>query len=74
MYDDDVNQYRLSGYSRLDLSAERRFGSHAVLTAGVENAFNRSIQAGRTPVLTLASPQDFSVGLRWDFHSAGASH
>jgi len=73
MYDDDVNQYRLSGYFRLDLSAERRFGSHAVLSAGVENAFNRRIQAGRTPVLTLASPQDVSVGLRWDFHPTGAS-
>lgn len=74
MYDDDVNQYRLSGYFRLDISAERRFGSHAVLTAGVENALNRSIQAGRTPVLTLASPQNFSVGLRWDFHPSGALH
>jgi len=68
LYDDDVNQFRLSGYFRLDLSAERRLGSHAELTAGVQNAFNRSIQAGRTPVLTLATPQNFSVGLRWNFH------
>jgi len=73
-YDDDVNVYRLSGYFRLDLSAERNIGRHAVFTAGVENAFNRSIQAGRTPVLTLASPQDFSAGLRWNFHPNAISH
>jgi outer membrane cobalamin receptor len=70
MYDDDVNQYRLSGYFRLDLSAEHSIGSHAVFVVGLENAFNRSIQAGRTPVLTLAGPQDFNVSLRWNFHPA----
>jgi outer membrane receptor protein involved in Fe transport len=72
MYDDDVNQYRLSGYFRLDLSASRNFGRHAVLTAGLENALNRSIQAGRTPVLTLAGPQQFIAGLHWNFHPANS--
>jgi len=70
MYDDDVNLYRLSGYFRLDLSASRCIGRHAEVHAGVENALNRSIQAGRTPTLTLVGPQQLIVGLRWNLRAA----
>jgi hypothetical protein len=33
--------------------------------ASGENLLNRTIQAGRTPVLTLATPQVGTIGVRW---------
>jgi outer membrane receptor protein involved in Fe transport len=64
-YDDAANQFVLHPYARFDVSAERQLGHRLWLTAGAQNLLNRSIDAGRTPILTLAAPRLVQAGLRY---------
>ena len=64
-FDDDANVYLLHGYFRLDAYAEHNFGRRVTAFADGENLFGRAIEVGRTPVLTLGTPQVVRVGLRW---------
>jgi outer membrane receptor protein involved in Fe transport len=66
-FDDDANLYLLHSYFRLDAYASRDLGRHLRLFASGENLFDRSIEVGKTPVLTLGTPRTASVGLdlRW---------
>lgn len=66
-YDDDNNALLLHGYFRLDAYAQHSFGRHIVFFGDGENLFNRSIEVGRTPVLTLGTPRVARVGLRFNF-------
>ncbi len=68
-FDDDQNTYLLHGYFSLNAYVEHAFPTRAlqnraVLFASAVNLFDRSIDAGRTPVLTLASPRTVSFGIR----------
>jgi len=63
-FDDDGNAYLLHGYFRLDAYAEHNFGRHVTAFASGENLFGRAIEVGRTPVLTLGTPQGVRVGMR----------
>jgi outer membrane receptor protein involved in Fe transport len=63
-FDDDANAYLLHGYFRLDAYAEHDFGRRVVGFASGENLFDRAIQVGKTPVLTLGTPQVARVGIR----------
>jgi outer membrane receptor protein involved in Fe transport len=63
-FDDDLNQYLLHGYFRLDAYASHDFGQHAQVYAEGENLFDRAIEVGRTPLLTLGTPREARVGLR----------
>jgi outer membrane cobalamin receptor len=62
-FDDDVNTYLLHGYFSMDAYAEHNFHRFTLYAAG-ENLLDRSIDAGRTPVLTLAMPRLVRIGLR----------
>jgi outer membrane receptor protein involved in Fe transport len=64
-FDDAANKYVLHPYARLDLSAERDLHHGLSLFAGAQNLLNRSIDAGRTPILTLAAPRLVQAGLRY---------
>ena len=68
-FDDANNQFLLHPYPRFDVSAERRVLGRVVrglsLYAGVQNVADRAIDAGRTPVLTLAAPRLIEAGLRY---------
>lgn len=68
-FDDASNQYLLHPYARFDLSADRAIFTRALpglsVYAGAQNLLNRSIDAGRTPVLTLAAPRLVQGGLRY---------
>ena len=64
-FDDAANQYVLHPYARFDLSVDRQLGHGLALTAGAQNLLNRSIDAGRTPILTLAAPRLVQAGLRY---------
>jgi outer membrane receptor protein involved in Fe transport len=64
-FDDAANQYVLHPYARFDLSAERRLPHGFSLFAGAQNLLNRTIDAGRTPILTLAAPRLVQAGLRY---------
>jgi outer membrane receptor protein involved in Fe transport len=64
-FDDAANQYVLHPYARFDVSADRPLWHGLSLYAGAQNLLNRSIDAGRTPILTLAAPRLVQAGLRY---------
>jgi outer membrane receptor protein involved in Fe transport len=66
-FDDALNQSLLHPYARFDLSAERTLGHRLSVFAGTQNVLNRTIEAGRTPLLTLAPPRLVQGGLRYSF-------
>jgi outer membrane receptor protein involved in Fe transport len=66
-FDDDANQYLLHSYFRFSAYASHNFGHHLEAFAAGDNLFDRSIQAGKTPQLTLASPRVARFGLRISF-------
>jgi outer membrane receptor protein involved in Fe transport len=66
-FDDAANQFLLHPYARLDVSAERALGHGLSVFAGAQNVLNRTIDAGLTPVLTLAAPRLVQGGLRFQF-------
>jgi outer membrane receptor protein involved in Fe transport len=66
-YDDAANQFLLHPYARFDVSAERALPRGFTVFAGAQNLLNRSIDAGRTPILTLAPPRLVQAGLRYNF-------
>jgi outer membrane receptor protein involved in Fe transport len=63
-FDDDANQYLLHSYFRFDAYASRSVGRHVEMYASGENLFDRSIEVGKTPILTLGTPRTARVGLR----------
>jgi outer membrane receptor protein involved in Fe transport len=66
-FDDAANQYILHPYARFDVQAERPIAHGLSVFAGAQNLLNRSIDAGLTPVLTLAAPRLVQAGLRYTF-------
>lgn len=64
-FDDAANQFLLHAFARFDVSAERRLGRGFSLYAGAQNLLDRTIEAGRTPSLTLASPRVVQAGVRF---------
>jgi outer membrane receptor protein involved in Fe transport len=66
-YDDDANQFLLHSYFRFGAYASHDFGHHLLAFAAGDNLFDRSIEAGKTPTLTLASPRVARFGLRINF-------
>ena len=64
-FDDAANEYVLRPYARVDVSAERDLGKGFSVYAGAQNLLNRTIDAGLTPVLTLAAPRLGLGGVRY---------
>ena len=67
-YDDTLNTLKLGSYARFDVQAERDFARRFTASVAVQNLLDRSIDAGRTGVLTLAAPQ--TVTMRLAIHGA----
>ncbi|MFZ0663404.1 MAG: TonB-dependent receptor [Acidobacteriaceae bacterium] len=63
-FDDDLNQYLLHSYFRLDAHASHAIGQHMQVYADGENLFDRAIEVGKTPLLTLGTPRAARFGLR----------
>ena len=63
-YDNDLNTYLLHSYFRLDAYASRNIGKWFEVFATGENLFNRDIEVGRTPTLTLGTPIVGRIGIR----------
>jgi len=63
-YDSDGNTYLLHGYFRLDAYVSHALGSRVDIYGSVNNLFNRSIETGRTPILTLGTPRMVGFGIR----------
>lgn len=66
-YDDDMNQYLLHGYFQLDSYASHEISRNFALYAEGENLFDRAIEVGKTPVLTLGTPRVARFGIRVNF-------
>jgi outer membrane receptor protein involved in Fe transport len=66
-YDDDANRFLLHSYFRLDAYGSHQFGRHVEFFAAGENLFDRSIEVGKTPILTLGTPRVARFGLRLHF-------
>src|SRR5271170_3227668 len=63
-YDNDLNTYLLHSYFRLDAYASHDIGKRFEVFATGENLFNRDIEVGRTPTLTLGTPIVGRIGIR----------
>jgi outer membrane receptor protein involved in Fe transport len=61
-FDDDLNTYLLHSYFKLDAYASHDFGKRIELFTSGENLFDRSIEVGRTPTLTLGTPRVARIG------------
>jgi len=61
-YDDDANTYLLHSYFKLDAYASHDFGRRLELFTAGENLFDRQIEVGRTPTLTLGTPRTVRGG------------
>jgi outer membrane receptor protein involved in Fe transport len=66
-FDDDLNQLPLKAYIAIDAFASHQLGRRTSIYLAAENIFDTRIQAGRTPVLTLAGPRAVRIGLRVRF-------
>ncbi len=66
-FDDDANQYLLHSYFRLGAYMSHDFGRRFTAFAAGDNLLDRTIEAGKTPTLTLASPRTARIGLRINF-------
>jgi outer membrane receptor protein involved in Fe transport len=64
LFDDTSNTQVLHSFFRLDLFAEHEFGRRFSVYGTAQNLLGRRIEAGRTPLLTLAQPRTALVGLR----------
>ncbi|AXC11624.1 Colicin I receptor precursor [Acidisarcina polymorpha] len=63
-YDNDLNTYLLHSYFKLDAYASHDFGNRFEVFASGENLFDRTIEVGRTPTLTLGTPLVGRIGIR----------
>ncbi len=64
-YDDTANTLVLHSYTQLNAYAEHGFGERWRVYASAQNLFDRGIEAGRTPVLTLGTPRTVMGGVRF---------
>jgi len=62
MFDDDANNYPLSGFYRLDAYASHCFGARFEFFAAGENLTNRQIEVSKTPTTTLGGPRVARMG------------
>ena len=63
-WDNDLNTYLLHSYFILNAYASHDFGHRFEVFASGENLFNRAIEVGRTPTLTLGTPLVGRIGIR----------
>ncbi len=64
-FDDSANSFELHSYTLLNAYAEHGFGEAWAVYVSAQNLFDRSIEAGRTPILTLGTPRTLLAGLRF---------
>ena len=65
-YDDDNNAFLLHGFFALNVYASHTLRHRVEIFAAGENLLDRSIEVGRTPVLTLGTPRAVRAGLQFN--------
>ncbi len=63
-FDDDQNHFLLHSFFRADAFASHDFSRYLEVFVAGENLFDRTIEVGRTPILTLGTPRLVQGGLR----------
>jgi outer membrane receptor protein involved in Fe transport len=63
-FEDDLNTAVLRGFVAADVFYSHRLSKHLSIYGAVENLTNTRIEAGRTPVITLAQPRTGRIGFR----------
>ena len=66
-FDDDLNQFPLRSFVTIDLFGARPIASQLDATVAIENLFDRRVETGATPVITLGQPRAIRVGVRYGF-------
>ena len=61
-FDDDANTYLLHSYFKMDAYGSHEIANRIEIFASGENFFDRAIEVGRTPTLTLANPRTARIG------------
>jgi len=61
-FDDDLNDYLLHSYFKLDTYISHNFGPRLEVFTAAENLFDRNIEVGRTPTLTLGEGRNIRAG------------
>ena len=64
-FDDDLNQFPLRSYFVADAYFAYPLATAVDLTLSVENIFDRRIEAGATPVITLGQPRSIRAGVHF---------
>jgi outer membrane receptor protein involved in Fe transport len=64
-FDDDLNQFRLPGYTTASLVARQHVARALSLELTLENALDRVFYTAFTPTPNIGSPRLVRVGLHW---------
>jgi len=64
-FDDDLNQYRLPGYSTVEFVASQRLVKQLSAEASIENLVGKVFYTADTPTPNIGEPRLWRVGLRW---------
>ena len=64
-FDDDLNQFRLPGYTTVQLMLRQHLVKSLSADVAVENALDRVFYTAYTPTPNIGSPRLWRVGLRW---------
>ena len=66
VFDDDLNQFLLPGYSTIQFSAQQRLTGKLSAVASVNNLLNHTYLVALTPSPNTGAPLLWQVGLRWN--------
>jgi outer membrane receptor protein involved in Fe transport len=65
VFDDDLNQFKLPGFTVLGISAEQRITKRLSALASVDNLLDRAYLVALTPNPNTGAPRLWRFGLRW---------
>ena len=65
-FDDDLNQFKLPGFTTLQLMARQRLARSLSAEVMLENALDRVFYTAFTPTPNIGGPRLWRLGLRWD--------
>jgi outer membrane receptor protein involved in Fe transport len=71
-FDDDKNIFLLHSFFRFDAFASHEVNRYLEVFAAGENLFDRTIEVGRTPLLTLGTPRLVQGGIRIHWKDEGS--
>ena len=64
-FDDSANTFRLASYAQVDVYLEHGFwGGRFKAYGSVQNVTGATVEAGRTPILTLGIPRTIAIGIK----------